>query len=118
VVVLKNQAAAFVAGLEPDGLRLEVDLLDAADIQRYARNHATNGADRVKCVDVTRDDLRQQRLEGEVILAADESHLDVGQARFTKAAHQVLSRVNAGEATAKDKDFLTSHTLPNRAHSA
>ena len=93
-----------VAGLQPDDLPLEVDRLDAANVQRDAGDDAADRADHVERVEPAGDDLRQQRLEGEVVFLADQGHLDVVAAGVPQAAQQVLGRVHAGEAAAQDHD--------------
>ena len=87
---------------ESQHLRFEINGLNGAPTIVDVSTEMPDGIENVTWLDATRYDLRQQRLEEEVVLAADQDNLD-GIILFDQAA-KPARRLNASEPAAHDDD--------------
>jgi hypothetical protein len=113
-VVLDRAQRATQATPEADALVDDVDRLDGPDLDLAVRQHPAKRHDHVGRLDRPGDDVGEQRLEDEVVVAADEQDLDAvlhgraarhGQTAFTsEAIRQLLCSAHACEPAPEDDD--------------
>ena len=104
VVVLEDVVARQEARRERDRLRREVDLLNLADVHVGARQEMRERAHHVGEPDAAGHDLREHRLEDEVVLAIHERDLHV--LVLAEQLLQSLRGVDAAETAAQHDDVL------------
>ena len=105
--------------LAPD----RIDVLDVADLDVHAREHSSERNHDMRRLDRSREDVREERLKDEVVVAADEGHRGVATSRAigrgggrlgqvrepvpsTESSGQLLRRRHACEAAPEDDDPL------------
>jgi hypothetical protein len=83
----------------------EIDGLDHARVEVRVPAEATNGRDRIRDTDGSRDDLGQHRLEDNVVLAAHEPQFDVAAGDlFREQLLERQRRIHTAEAAAEDEN--------------
>ena len=99
----------------------DVDLVDVADLDLDPVQQPSQRHDHVRGLDRARDDVREERLEDEVIVAVDQGDRDAVVLRAggqpvlpTQLLRQLLGRRDAGEAAAEDHDAF-AHLGPKNA---
>ena len=90
-------------------LLLEVDAHDLGLAHLEAAQQLAQGHDSVGRMDARRGDLRQQRLEDEVVIGVNELDIELAAALPLER----LGREHAAEAAADHEDFLSLHGSPS-----